>query len=293
VEEWRQCSEVWSDGAGWARAKSAIREVAERQSPDSSIDVGPVEHLGRGLHRRAFVADLHVYPDPLELSGRMVALVPDEPGEPAEVRWLAHLRRARLPFAVPRPLGATCDGIVVRSFLPGLPAPRDRWKDCVRAAAALHQLRIELEGDRTTRALEALQPLRRSSHPDVLEAVRWCEQHLPTGPLVLTHGDLRRQNVLLAGSGKAVGVIGWQLVGPGDPGREIAMLTRGARRPFRLGRGLASVVDAYVEAGGARVTEQDVLFHELVMVASAVHETALDHQVGQLRAMLQRSVRES
>lgn len=286
IEEWREASERREGGAGWARAKAAIRELAERQNPAGRVEVGWVRYLEEGAFRKAWTAELDVAPDPLGFSGPVVAFLPQgEYDASAEVRWLARLCARSLPFAVPRPLGATPDGIVVTSFVRGLPAPRDRWKDCVRVAAALHRQPFSFEGDRTAHALRTLEPLRGSTHPDVVEAVAWCEQRLPRGQLVLTHGDLRPQNLLLGLEGD-VGVVEWQFVGPGDPAEELATTTLWARRPS----GGPAMVQAYLDAGGVSVSVEEVVFYELCSLARRVDATAFQHEVGQLRAILRRAL---
>jgi hypothetical protein len=289
LEEWRATSEQWARGAGWARAKSAIRELAERQNPGSRVEVGWVRFLGEGAFRRAWIAALDIAPDPFGFGGRVVAAVPREPMEVGdEVRWLARLARRALPFAIPRPLGATPDGIVVTSFVPGLAAPRDAWRQCVRVAAALHREPFSFDGDRSAHAERRLADLRERTHPDVVQAVAWCDRHLPQGPLVLTHGDLRPQNLLVLLGGE-LGVVDWQSAGPGDPAEELAVLTRGAGKPFRVAGGLSTILRAYLDAGGVAVTADEVVFYELCALARAVTGSGFEHHVATLRAVLRRA----
>ena len=287
IEEWRRGSDR-SSRAGLARAKAAIRELAEQQSEDSRVEVDWVEYLGRGLFRTAYTAQLSVEPDPLGLSGQMVALVPHGPMDvSSEARWLVALCARPLPFAVPRLLGATSEGILVESLLAGREPQKNQYRPSLRIAAALHRLPLTFGSDRTTYALQHLRAVHTSTHPDVIEAVAWCEDHLPEGALVLTHGDLRPQNVRIGLKGE-LGAIDWQLVGPGDPAQELAVLTRGVRRPFELEGGLAAVVDAYHEAGGLPVLEEHVVFYELTMLASWVD--ARDEQYAvRLKAALRRA----
>lgn len=135
----------------------------------------------------------------------------------------------------------------------------------MEAAAALHHLPMQAEATRRTFAMETLAPLRVCPIPLVQQALAWCERHLPSGPLVLIHGDLLPQNVL-QGLGGELTVIDWQFVGPGDPAYEIAVMTRGVRRPFKL-PGPEVVLDAYLEAGGVPITLAEVRFYELSMMA--------------------------
>ncbi|MBT3328032.1 MAG: phosphotransferase [Gemmatimonadales bacterium] len=137
-------------------------------------------------------------------------------------------------------------------------------------------------------ALHALASLRASMDPDVHEAVAWCEAHLPVGPLVLTHGDLLPQNILIDLDG-SIGVIDWQFAGPGDPAADIAVLTRGVKKPFKLSSGLETVVRAYLDEGGQLLSTRDVFFHELRMVAAWVDDGGEEHYRGRLRACLRRA----
>ena len=289
IEEFRTSSELSHARAGWARAKAAIRALAELQNEGSSVEVGWVTRLDQGLYRAAYAADLHVDPDPYDMSGRVVALVPEQPMDVAEeLRWLARLQQVDAPFRAPKPIGATSDGILVQSFVPGMPGRGDRWRYCLSAAAFLHGLPFEFESDRMAKAVASLEAVGSSSSPLIRDVHAWCQENLPAGPLVLTHGDLLPQN-LLFGLHDEVAVIDWQFAGPGDPAADLAVLTRGVRRPFRLSDGLDKIVDTYMELGGVEVTVRDVLFHELTMVASWVASSKDQHHVDRLRSCLARA----
>ena len=99
------------------------------------------------------------------------------------------------------------------------------------------------------------------------EARRWAEAHLPPEePGVLVHGDLLGQNILLDPGGPPA-VIDWEFAQWGDPAYDFAIVSRGARRPFQVERGLEELLEAYGRHGGSGVTLEHVRLHELCLVA--------------------------
>jgi aminoglycoside phosphotransferase (APT) family kinase protein len=62
-----------------------------------------------------------------------------------------------------------------------------------------------------------------------------------------------------------IGVIDWARSRIGDPAYDLAIVTRGVRRPFQVENGLARLLDAYRAAGGQSVTAAQVHLHELCL----------------------------
>jgi hypothetical protein len=89
----------------------------------------------------------------------------------------------------------------------------------------------------------------------------------------LGHGLLL---VILLKPGEPPGVIDWECAGFGDPAYDLAVVTRGVRRPFQVERGLDRLMAAYCEAGGTEVCIEHVRLHELVLAAYWYRE-ALDN----------------
>jgi len=69
---------------------------------------------------------------------------------------------------------------------------------------------------------------------------------------VILHGDLLGQNILL-GPGDRPTVIDWEYARYGDPAYDLAIVTRGVKRPFQVVDGLARLIDAYQRYGGSEV----------------------------------------
>jgi len=92
--------------------------------------------------------------------------------------------------------------------------------------------------------------------------------HLPPDdPAVFLHGDLLGQNILVDFEGFR-GVIDWEYSRIGDPAYDLAIVTRGVRRPFKREDGLERLLEAYVAAGGAEVRLTEIRVHELLMHVS-------------------------
>ena len=76
------------------------------------------------------------------------------------------------------------------------------------------------------------------------------------------HGDLLGQNILVDPDGSP-SVIDWEYAQRGDPAHDLAIVTRGVRRPFQVERGLEKLLEAYHRHGGTGVTIEQVRLHEL------------------------------
>jgi aminoglycoside phosphotransferase (APT) family kinase protein len=112
--------------------------------------------------------------------------------------------------------------------------------------------------------------------PVLKDARAWTSEHLPPpSPAVLIHGDLLGQNILLSLEDEPVGVIDWEFATAGDPAYDLAIVTRGTRRPFQLVDGFERLVAAYAEAGGVEISASDVSFHE-VCLAVGWYRDSLD-----------------
>lgn len=116
----------------------------------------------------------------------------------------------------------------------------------------------------------------------------------PDHPGVLLHGDLLGQNILLA-PGDPPTVIDWEYARCGDPAYDLAIVTRGGWRPFRIADGLARLLDAYRHHGGLDARAEHVHIHELAMIAGwyrtalAEHaELAAAQELDRMRGLLRR-----
>ena len=295
--EWRQAMREGEARSGWARALHALEGLARQRCPQATHrEVGRVVHLGAGLERDAFAAELTVAPDPERISDVYVVLLPRaDAGHDInrrvrrELAALGALLRVNLPFRVPRALGLWPDRhgpALARTFVPGIPldlraGPQPRvppWAVVGEIAAAIHgidpaALPPTLASPRTRQdhGREALATLATLDLPEAREALGWASEHLPPAePARLLHGDLLGQNILIDPTTDPLhGVIDWERVAFGDPAFDLAIVTRCTRQPFQIPDGAQRLLDAYHDSGGSPSVSLDhVRIHELALAAA-------------------------
>ncbi len=291
--QFRQINAQFDAGAGWARAKALLAwAFAASSPPDAHVDVGRVRKVGEGLFREVYAAHVDVSPDPEAVSGVWAVLLPDRQATPEDgQRWirevwiLGQLARLQLPFRVPAALGAFPVGdrpATIRQFIEGIPVDlRVGRMRSVRPAelvgqiaAAIHAIDVtdwphRLPGGHTRRAHgeEMLQAFDDLATTEIEPAREWAMHNLPPDrPAALVHGDLLGQNILVHPD-QSPTVIDWEFCRMGDPAYDLAIVTRGIRRPFQMARGLDRLLEAYAAAGGDAITRSQVHFHELCLSA--------------------------
>lgn len=279
-------------GRGWQVARQALTEAFG--------EVGWVKAAGVGLSRAAWKVE--VGPD------TWVALVPGDrdAAERArrEARLLAWLQGRTDRIRVPRVHGPVGE-VLIREWLWGAPVDPKHpftapaWETIGRAAAAVHAIEPPefLEGFATRRghAVSVAAELEALDAPLALEAAAWVRAHVPPGePGALLHGDLLGQNVLEHVE-LPPGVIDWEYASRGDPALDLAIVTRGARRPFGEADGLERLLEAYERAGGRGVKAEHVRIHELGMLAGWVVDEREERRPGdaedRFRGLAQRVLR--
>jgi aminoglycoside phosphotransferase (APT) family kinase protein len=306
--EWREGQLAMSAGAGWARARNVLEDLARLQSAaGAEIDVGRVVYIDSGLSRDAYGAALTVTPDEAQISDTYAVLLPRKDARSdlpistrRELRLLAALGRASMPFRVPRPLGALPEhhGIALAcTWIRGVPLdlragrqPSLRpWEVIGSLAAGVHAvdtavLPAIVGGHQTRRehALAELATLEEVPGPEAEDARAWALEHLPPPePAALVHGDLLGQNVLIdPGATPPFAVIDWEHATRGDPAYDLAIVTRGARQPFQIAGGLERLLEAYAENTDTKVTRDHVRLYELVL-AGKWHLEALARRAGE------------
>jgi aminoglycoside phosphotransferase (APT) family kinase protein len=299
VEDFRRSNEDDAPEAGWVTAKSALAAVGrEIGGPSARVDVGFVRHVGRGLSRDAYCAEVDITATHAQSNQVLVALVPGRGTDfdvdariAHEARVLAAFarmaddERSALPFRVPRNprvvrsvgrLVLVCD--VAHGFPLDLRAGRQHavrpWEVVGRIAAAVHAIDPALieppiVGFATRRghALAALRAFDGLEGDVCGDARAWAIEHLPPNdPATLLHGDLLGQNILLV-PGDVPSLIDWEYATTGDPAYDLAIVTRGVQRPFQVGSGLAQLLASYGDAGGAAIRAAHVRLHELCLAA--------------------------
>jgi aminoglycoside phosphotransferase (APT) family kinase protein len=304
LEEWRQALRSDARAPGWVRARDVLETLVRLQSPSSArIELGRVTWVGEGMFRDAYGTAVDVTPDANALSGGWVVLLPRgksaaaelHTGPSRELRVLAALQGLSLPFRVPRPLGALPGphGIALaREFIRGIPLDlRDGkqgrvrpWEIVATIAAGVHVIDTsaaalsfpDAPATRRDHARAALRSLETLEFAEARDAAAWAAENLPPEePAALLHGDLLGQNILIDPSeARPFAAIDWECAGMGDPAYDLAIVTRGVRRPFQVGGGLDRLLEAYRTARGAdpHVTREHVRIHELCMAAEWCHE---------------------
>ncbi|WP_437840194.1 phosphotransferase family protein [Sorangium sp. So ce1153] len=257
--------------------------------------------VGHGLSSEVYAAHVELVPDPEGRSGAHVALLPvtgsasrtlaswQREGALLE-RIAARTSAIRVPtLTAIVPIGGV--HVVVRPYLDGLPldlragrqpsvAP---WEVIARVAATVHAIDVDdipdLGGHATRRAhaLSEISALHGVS--ELREAEQWALAHLPQEePSTLVHGDLLGQNILLHWE-KPFAVIDWEYATRGDPAYDMAIVTRGARRPFQIDHGLTRLLDAYATQGRPRIEASAVRLYELCL-AGRWYRNALEGKGG-------------
>jgi aminoglycoside phosphotransferase (APT) family kinase protein len=283
-------------GAGWARAKRLLRQLLVRRA-GRTADIGWVKFLGAGLCRQAFIAEVRLVPDPEALSSDYIVLLPhaladrsfDERAR-SEARLLTRLAALDLPLRIPKILGLLSDGgrpAIIETVVQGVPldfrAGRQRslrpWDVVAQVAAAVHSLDAAALsfpedsawtmpgfGTRKDHALVELSKLEGRPEPLLGDVHAWALENLPPAePSALLHGDLLGQNILLD-SGEPPGLIDWERSQLGDPAYDLAIVTRGVRRPFQIVEGLDRLLESYAAYGSA-IRKEHVHLYELCMMA--------------------------
>jgi aminoglycoside phosphotransferase (APT) family kinase protein len=183
-----------------------------------------------------------------------------------------------------------------------------RWTVVGQVAATIHALPAagfeDVVPGHDTRREHAEACLRQLAGLDdavAREAHAWASERMPAAePSVLVHGDLLGQNILV-GLDQAPAVIDWEYAVRGDPAYDLAIVTRGVKRPFQVVDGLDRLLDAYMRhRGSTTVTRAHVRVHELCLVASwyadalagAAGARPAAEELGRLRGLLARAQRE-
>jgi aminoglycoside phosphotransferase (APT) family kinase protein len=301
----RRRSRNFSPRPNWGDAKEIVCELFGRDA------VGRITLLGEGLSNVVYGAWIERVGGQKET---VVVKLPSRDAEPdrdermrAEAVVLHHLSSQSLPFSVPRPLGEvrTRTGLaVVQEWMDGLEvdlgAPRfpggKPWELVARVAAAVHTvdpepLRALIRGHTTRRdhALEFALVMQELDEPEAKDSEAWVREHLPpAAPTRLLHGDLLGQNLRRSWDDGRIAVIDWAESLLGDPAYDLAIVTRGARKPFACTDGLARFLDAYNRLAETPLTTQEVHLHEVILGAHMYRAVNREYGAGSPHAENQR-----
>lgn len=274
-----------------------------------------MKKIGDGLSRDIFAAEVEFVDGGCEY----VVALPRADAEPGldertrrELRLIARLRTRSFPFRVPEMIGAFPDEdrlALVRRFVRGIELdlrsgrqPVQPWAIVGEIAAAIHavpgtEVADIVPGAATRRehALEAIAALAELAPVEMRDAHAWAMEHLPPSePSALLHCDLLGQNILLSVDGPHH-VIDWEYARTGDSAYDLAIVTRGVRRPFQIERGLERLLDAYRDHGGREITADHVRVYELCLIAGWYREAVSSegarppaHELDRMRSLLRR-----
>jgi aminoglycoside phosphotransferase (APT) family kinase protein len=290
-------------GTNWSWLRRLI-EVNMRKQPEfqQSFRVGErLQSLGQGLFHQNYLFEATGEDLVLRLSkvergwqSRTEAVTRLR----KEAKTLQALQSFDLPFEVPKlvclvyddsvgPVGlieSAVDGESLSFFCRGI-EPDFPLKVIAKVAAAVHKLpkfdftHLEMRADSRAHVIEQLQNLPLSLFEQFEEAVNvrdWILDDLPEErPSTVLHGDLLPQNLLFdASESSKIAVIDWECVEIGDPAYDLAIVTRGVRKPLGVTDGLRRLVELYNEAVEQKIPLRAVMVHELLFHLNWMAEAA-------------------
>jgi aminoglycoside phosphotransferase (APT) family kinase protein len=111
---------------------------------------------------------------------------------------------------------------------------------------------------------------------EAAKARDWILGHLPHDcASTVLHGDLLPQNLLfLDWENHQMAVVDWECAKIGDPAYDLAIVTRGIRKPFGVPGGLHRLVEFYNEAAECKISVNAVEVHEVLLHLNWLAEAA-------------------
>jgi aminoglycoside phosphotransferase (APT) family kinase protein len=284
----RRSGTNWS----WLRwlIESNLREHAGFQKPFRLEE--KIQSLGNGLFHENYL---------FKVSGKYLVLrigivkrgLRTQSEAVKHLRWEAKTLHAlpscNFPFVVPELvclvndesgetvglIESTVDGMPLSFLLRGRD-PEEPLKIIARVAAAVHALdksefrHLAQHADAQSHVMTNLKGLPDSLFEQFGEAANardWILAQLPDDRAsTVLHGDLLPQNLLLEtreNRETAVAVVDWESAQIGDPAYDLAIVTRGVRKPLGVPFGLQRLVQFYNEAAEHKASPNAVVVHEL------------------------------
>ena len=280
-------------GTNWAWLRSLLETNLQRQ-PGFKKNFrlqDRLETLGQGMFNRNYL---------IEVAGKalVLRLAKVEPGLQtrkegvmrlrAEAKTLQALERLGFPYSTPKFVCLVEDGVegtvgLIESAVDGLPLklfsnqnePDRLLKIIAKVAVAVHKLpksefsHLKDRVDGREHVMEQLEALSRSIFDEFEQAAQardWILSQLPESrSAVVLHGDLLPQNLLLDDVDRSrVSIVDWQEAIIGDPAYDLAVVTRGVRKPLGVQHGLEQLVDLYNETAEQKLPVNAVVVHELL-----------------------------
>jgi aminoglycoside phosphotransferase len=243
-----------------------------------------------------------------------------------EAKTLYALRSFNLPFVAPELIclandesGETVgliesavDGMPLSLLVKG-PEPEEPLRIVARVAIEVHTLaksaftHLAQHADSQSHVMANLNALPGPLFEKFVEAANardWILGQLPHDQAsTVLHGDLLPQNLLFENREKPqIAVLDWECAQIGDPAYDLAIVTRGIRKPLGVPDGLHRLVEFYNETAESKISANAVVVHEVLLHLNWLAEAAdarakhrfaghaPEHYANLLRGILLRSV---
>jgi aminoglycoside phosphotransferase (APT) family kinase protein len=221
-----------------------------------------------------------------------------------ESKTLQALQSLEFPFAIPELICLVTDDSgesigLIESAVEGLPLnylsrgfnAESQLKTIAQAASATHRLpkskftHLAQRADSRTHVLEELNVLPASLFGEFGEAAmarEWILCNLAEARTsTVLHGDLLPQNLLFAiADDREIAVVDWECAQIGDAAYDLAIVTRGVRRPLGVANGLQQLVSFYNETAEQQISPSAVAVHELLLHLHWLAESQTENRPG-------------
>jgi len=228
-----------------------------------------------------------------------------------ESKTLQTLQLLEFPFAVPEMICLVRDDSgetigLIESAVAGLPLnflsrgfnAESQLETIAQVASAVHRLpkskftHLVQRSDSRTHVLEELNVLPASLFEEFREAAmarEWILCNLAEARTsTVLHGDLLSQNLLFAiPDDHEIAVLDWECAQIGDAAYDLAIVTRGVRRPLGVANGLQRLVSFYNEAAEQEIPPSAVVVHELLLHLHWLAESQTENRRTRPRALCQ------
>ena len=300
-----------SSGVSFSRLRGLI-DSSLCEHPEFARDLpiaGRIRHCGAGLFHDNYVFEVGKRMLVLRLAKHGRAIRTKEEAVVSlerEAQTLQSVEQSSFPYPAPHLVSLVADesgataGLIEScvegaplSMLPSFIEQERTLAAIADAAAAVHRLPPEKFGhlspsaDSQAHVRELLEQLLHdiiAGHPAAAAAIEWIECHLPAGrPAVVLHGDLLPQNIFhdpFVDHDATISVIDWESARIGDPAYDLAIVTRGKRRPLRIPQALQKLVALYNDAAGTSLQVAAVRVHELLLHLAWLCEAAQQEKAG-------------
>ena len=296
-------------GTNWSRLRSLI-ESSLRQQPGFQGNFQLKEKiwiLGDGLFHKSYAFEagdqklvLRLARLECGLQSRTEAIA----GVRRESKTLQALQSLEFPFAIPELICLVTDDSgesigLIESAVEGLPLnylsrgfnAESQLKTIALAASATHRLpkskftHLAQRADSRTHVLEELNVLPASLFGEFGEAAmarEWILCNLAEARTsTVLHGDLLPQNLLFAiADDREIAVVDWECAQIGDAAYDLAIVTRGVRRPLGVANGLQRLVLIYNETAEQQISPSAVVVHELLLHLHWLAESQTENRPG-------------